>query len=192
MIDRLHFYKTYREKFGKLKQEQVNGLNFLLQKLDDSKVFSLANEYAYILSTVKHETADTYKPITEYGSQKYLTSKPYYPYIGRGYVQLTWKINYKIFEDILNVPLVKNPDLAKDPETAWQVLEIGMSKGLFTGVKLSKYVNESVTDYKNARRVINGTDQSNLLMHYANDLYSCIEFSDTQYSQAEIDNINLS
>ena len=59
MINRYNFYKNYRAKFGRLNQSQVEGLNFLLDKLDASKVFNLATEYAYILATIKHECSDT-------------------------------------------------------------------------------------------------------------------------------------
>ena len=34
-------------------------------------------------------------PITEYGSQDYLQGKEYWPYIGRGWVMLTWEDNYR-------------------------------------------------------------------------------------------------
>ena len=176
MIDKDKFYSGYKNNFGSLNASQFEGLNFLLEKLDASEIFTLASEYAYILSTIKHECAEKYKPITEMGSQAYLRGKKYYPYIGRGYVQLTWKYNYQAFSDLLNVDLVSNPDLAKDPETAWQILEIGMSKGIYTGKKLSDYVNENITDYINARRVINGRDRSELIAGYAEKFYSIIEF----------------
>lgn len=189
MINRYNFYKNYRAKFGRLNQSQVEGLNFLLDKLDASKVFNLATEYAYILATIKHECSDTYHPITEYGGEKYLKSKPYYPYFGRGYVQLTWKVNYKIMGDLLKLPLVESPKIANDPEVAWQVLEIGMKQGLFTNRKLGEFVNENKTDYVNARRVINGVDRKNLIAQYARDFETCIDFTETQYTQADIDNL---
>jgi len=191
MIDRKNFYTKYRTYFGKLNQSQVNGLNFLLDKLDQSPVFSLANEYAYILATIKHECAETYQPITEYGSKRYLTSKKYYPYIGRGFVQLTWHFNYEKFGKLLGLDLVSSPDLAKEPQTAWQILEIGMSKGLYTGKKLGNYVNKAETNYREARRVINGMDQNKLIAGYAENFYDCIEFSEVQYTQSEIDSIIL-
>jgi hypothetical protein len=46
----------------------------------------LRNRMAYVLATAYHETAHTMKPI-EMGGEKYLQSKKYWPYIGRGYVQ---------------------------------------------------------------------------------------------------------
>jgi hypothetical protein len=178
MINRETFYAKYKTHFGKLNTSQVEGLDFLLEKLDGSEVFSLANEYAYILSTIKHECAERYKPITEMGSPVYLKSKEYYPYIGRGYVQLTWKANYKTFGSLLDIDLVNNPDLALEKENSWKILELGMSQGLYTPkkLKLSDYVNEEKTDYINARRVINGTNKAELIAGYAEKFYDCIEF----------------
>jgi predicted chitinase len=176
MINRETFYAKYKTYFGKLNVSQVEGLNFLLEKLDASEVFNLANEYSYILSTIKHECAEKYKPITEMGNQAYLKSKKYYPYIGRGYVQLTWKANYQTFSDLLGIDMVNEPKLALEPENSWKILETGMSKGLYTGKKLSDYVNEDITDYINARRVINGTDRASILSGYAEKFYDCIEF----------------
>ena len=94
LIDRTKFFKDY--PFRPLKQSQVDNLNFILNKLDASEVILRLSEYAYVLATIRHETANTFAPVTEMGSQKYLRSKQYYPYIGRGYVQLTWKWNYEL------------------------------------------------------------------------------------------------
>lgn len=205
MIDRKIFYTRYRQYFGKLNQSQVEGLNFLLTKLDESKVFNLASEYAYILATVKHETAETFRPVVEgYWMKSNRLQKLYnyyrlnnrgalntifpagiegHTYEGRGYVQLTHNFNYDRFG------LLTSPDDALQPETAWHVLEKGMSEGMFTGKKLGDYVNESSTDYTRARKVINGMDRASLIAGYANNFYNCIEFSEVQYSDAEIVNI---
>lgn len=208
MIDRKNFYTKYRSYFGKLNQSQVQGLNFLLTKLDESKVFNLASEYAYILATVYHETAGTFQPVVEgywiKGNRLqvlynyYRTRSPHnlatiFPngaqepaYYGRGYVQLTHNYNYAQFG------YTGSPQNALEPAGAWFVLEKGMSEGIFTGKKLSSYIGDGYTDYYKARKVINGMDRSSLISGYAEKFYACIEFSDNQYSQAEIDNIMLS
>lgn len=174
MINRTNFYSKYKQYFGQLKQSQVNALNFLLEKLEQSTVITDKRHWAYILATIFHETAYSFLPVTEFGSQKYLKSKPYYPYIGRGYVQLTWISNYKKFAKLLDIPLVENPELANERENAWKILELGMSKGLYTGKKLSDYINAKKTDYWNARRIINGTDKALAIQKYAEDFYTCL------------------
>lgn len=190
-INRELFYAGMA-KFRPLSQRQVNAMNFLLDKLDASEIIKDLREYAYILATVWHETDGTCEPITERGSQAYLRGKRYYPYIGRGYVQLTWSTNYRLFSDILGIDLVNNPQLANEPETAWKVLEIGMSNGLFTGKKLSNYFNDSTSGmdltkqfsgYRKwtgylvtPRRIINGTDRYRLIGDYALTLYNALNF----------------
>jgi predicted chitinase len=128
------------------------------------------DQLAYILATVKHETANTFEPIEEYGKgagNVYGELIQGHKYYGRGYVQLTWQWNYKKFGDLLGVDLVENPDLALEPDIAGKILYIGMIKGLFTGKKLDDYINEDGVDYINARRIINGTDKDTLIASYA-------------------------
>jgi hypothetical protein len=168
-INRDSFFSLYRKYFGKLQQGQVDGLNFLLQKLEAAtKIIHHKQEvalalWAYVLMTVKWETAGTYQPVTEYGSQKYLRGKRYYPYIGRGYVQLTWEGNYKVFGDRIGVDLISDPSLANEPETAWKILEEGMTDLTpqdpeFTGKSLEDYFNDNKIDFYNARKIINPKD----------------------------------
>jgi predicted chitinase len=134
---------------GKLSQGQVEGM----EKIINYSTVSL-DQLAYVLATVKWETAHTMQPIKEYGSTAYLKSKPYWPYYGRGLVQLTWRDNYAKYG------LEKTPDKALEWESSLFVLFDGMIKGLFTGKKLDDYINDNKRDYINARRIINGTDRA--------------------------------
>jgi len=146
--------------------------------IDTSKANGLLrNQAAYVLATAYHETAHTMKPITELGSQKYLKSKPYWPFIGRGYVQLTWEANYKKASDELGLPMlltnppksyfVGNPEELLNPKYAAPILVIGMAEGWFTGKKLSTYITVGKSDFIGARRIINGTDKASLIAGYA-------------------------
>lgn len=128
---------------------------------DNKKVWS------YTMATVEHETNATFYPVEEayYLSdsqrERYLASKKYGPkYYGRGLAQLTWEFNYKKYQDVLGAPLVENPDLALEPDTALFILIHGMLTGSYTGRKISDYINEFKSDYEGARRVVNGTDKA--------------------------------
>lgn len=134
-----------------------------------SKRGLLRNQLAYVLATAYHETANTMKPVREYGGEKYLKSKKYYPYVGMGYVQLTWDYNYKKAGQKLGVDFMSNPKLLLDPKYATPILIIGMIEGWFTGKKLSDYVTLNKSDYVNARRIINGVDKKELIAGYAKD-----------------------
>lgn len=154
----------------------------LIDKLHQDSRLGYIEDCAYILATVKHETANTYKPIVEYGKGK---GHPYAPiYYGRGYIQLTWETNYELFSKLLNIDLIddpkdpndnSDPDKATDPEIAYEIMVLGMTRGLFTGKKLSDYINDDDVDYVNARRIINGIDKAVLISGYAQDFENLLK-----------------
>lgn len=152
----------------------------LIDKLYDDDRIYLINECAYILATVKHETAGTYRPIEEFGrgkGKKYgipdkQTGRIYY---GRGYVQLTWKDNYKKLSPLVHVDLVSYPNFALEAKYAYDIMIEGMRRGLFTGRKLSDYFTEKTTDYYNARKIINGLDKAIALQVYAFEFENLLE-----------------
>lgn len=127
----------------------------------------LRNQAAYVLATCYHETAHTMKPVREYGGEKYLKSKPYYPYVGMGYVQLTWKANYEKASKKLGVDFVKNPRLLLKAEYAAPILVIGSRDGWFTGKKLADYITRDRSDFTGARKIINGSDRAKLIADIA-------------------------
>src|ERR1044072_9051861 len=131
-IDRTKLFSDLRSSFGPLKQSQVSGINFIVDNFEKAGL-SDPRWLAYMLATAWHETAKTMQPITEYGSQKYLQGKKYWPYIGRGYVQLTWPVNYKRYG------ILDNPEKALDPDFAAHIMIDGMTKGIFTGRALRDY-----------------------------------------------------
>jgi len=127
----------------------------------------LRNQLAYILATAYHETAHTMRPIREYGGETYLKKKKYYPYVGMGYVQLTWDYNYKKASDKLGVDFLKNPKLLLESKYAAPIIVIGMMEGWFTGKKLSDYITLKISDFKSARKIVNGLDKAELIADYA-------------------------
>ncbi|WP_273727462.1 glycoside hydrolase family 19 protein [Brucella gallinifaecis] len=129
----------------------------------------LRNQMAYVLATAYHETAHTMKPINEMGGEKYLRSKKYWPYIGRGYVQITWKVNYEKAGKVLGVDFVSKPELLLKAEYAAPIIIAGMVEGWFTGKKLSDYITLQKSDFKSARRIVNGTDKADLIAGYARE-----------------------
>jgi len=123
----------------------------------------LKSQIAYVLATTDHETNHTFQPVKE----AYWLSEDwrrqnlrYYPYYGRGFVQITWKSNYAKYGALLGIDMVGNPDLALQPKNALFILVHGFQTGGFTGVKLADYVNASKTDFFNARRCINALDKA--------------------------------
>lgn len=133
----------------------------------------LKTQIAYVIATADHETNHTFRPVTEAywlpNPDAYLrTHHPnYYPYYGRGYVQLTWKNNYEKYSRLLSKDLVDHPELALDPEIALFVLVHGFKTGTFTGRKISDYINRGQTDFRNARRCINRLDKADEIAELA-------------------------
>ncbi|MDR8241307.1 hypothetical protein FPK82_23910, partial [Acinetobacter baumannii] len=64
-----------------------------------------------------------------------------YKYRGRGCVHLTWKNNYQKAKDKFGVDFVNQPELAADFKHAVPIMIWGMEEGIFTGKKLSTYMN---------------------------------------------------
>ena len=88
-------------------------------------------------------------------------------FMGRGFVQITGRRNYTDWSRRLGLDLLKEPQLAEQPEMAVHIIVKGMKLGTFTGKKLDDYVTLSKSDFVNARRIINGTDKAALIAGYA-------------------------
>ncbi|HEX6571097.1 MAG TPA: peptidoglycan-binding protein, partial [Steroidobacteraceae bacterium] len=97
----------YEYSYGPINASQHEGLSFLLRQLRHDEEVTDLRWAAYMLATVKHECAETWQPIEEFGrgarraygkevivrdseGNKYRNK-----YYGRGYVQLTWVDNYR-------------------------------------------------------------------------------------------------
>jgi hypothetical protein len=188
-MNKAAFFERLRGSLYKdrLPQQAVDGLEFLL---DHSKEYELEiPQLAYILATVYHETGRKMQPVregfattnagaikavtalynrggikTNYALPDFKTGKSYY---GRGYEQLTWKVNYEKTGKELGFDLVNNPDLMLEKHVAAKSLFTGMLTGRYTGKRLTHYIKGEMKDYYNARRIINGTDKAKSIAGYA-------------------------
>lgn len=134
----------------------------------------LRNECAYVLATAQWETAHTMEPVREayWLSETWRKNNlRYYPWYGRGFVQLTWEDNYRRAQKELGLGtmLTDNPDAAMDPEIAADILVLGMKEGWFTGEKLSDYITLQRSDFRNARRIVNAMDKADQIATLAED-----------------------
>ncbi len=134
----------------------------------------LRNQLAYCLATAWWETDKTMMPIREayWLSESWREANlRYYPWYGRGFVQLTWDYNYQKADDGLKLDgaLMANPDLAMEPEYAAPIFYFGMTQGLYTGKKLDDYITLQQSDFINARRIVNGTDQASTIASLASE-----------------------
>ena len=175
MIDRKKFFDAIRTSLfaGTLTQSQVDGITAVLDEWETRGLTDL-RWLAYMLATDKHETNATMQAVREayWLSEEWRqTHLRYYPYYGRGLVQLTWEANYRKMGEALGVDLVHKPDTALELPVAVQVMFEGMLKGEtgvgdFTNLSLEQFFNDTKDDPVGARRIINGTDKAQLIAGY--------------------------
>ena len=189
MIDRNIYFNEVRLTLfeGALSQQQVDGQNVILAVWDYDAGGTPMEDIrwlAYMLATTFHETAYKMWPTTEQGSQDYLQGKEYWPYIGRGYVQLTWEENYKNASAALGLiddrDLVNYPALALDSLVAARIMFRGMAEGWFTGKKLGQYFSDDKDDPINARQIINGNDKDTTIAAYYDMFLDAVEAAELE------------
>jgi len=174
-IDKDFFFQAIKDNklFLTLTQLEVNGMNdiidYFISKYTDLRWL------AYVLATVYHETAETMQPVKEYGGEKYLKSKKYYPYYGRDLCQTTWIYNYQKVKDFSGIDVVSNPDLIGQMPLAAKVAIEFMVHGWYTGKKLQDYFNSVKEDYVNARKIINGLDKAELIAGYGKKFFASLK-----------------
>lgn len=180
-MNRAVFFDAIRPLFGGLSTDQVRGLEILLAAVDGLPV----RHQAYVLATAYHETAATMQPVRETlattdaeaarrlerawkaGKLSWVKT-PYWRadngkyWIGRGYVQLTHKVNYERAGKRMGIDLVADPSAAMSPMLAARIIVQGMSEGWFTGVKMS-----DCATYRDMRKVVNGMDRADMIAGYA-------------------------
>ena len=185
-FDRNLYFNYVREALfeGALSQQQVDGQNLILAIFENQYGGTPMHDHrwlAYMLATVFHETAYGMWPNTEQGSQEYLQGKDYYPYIGRGYVHLTWEENYRNASAALGLiddrDLVSHPELALDSLIATRIMFRGMAEGWFTGAKLGQFFDSTTDDPYEARTIINGHDCAGDIADHHNQFLTALEES---------------
>ena len=193
---------------GRISQGQVDGMEAILNfwenppvqptgEFKDNWDIRSLGWLAYMLATTYHETAHTMQPIDEFGDDDYFRrnycnrsdlgngpandGKPDDGprFHGRGYVQLTGRLNYTKVTPIVRVFYPGSPDFTQDPsavkkpEYAAVIMFYGMFIGIFTGRALKNYIGDpdkrQIVDYRNARRIINGLDRADLIAGYAKE-----------------------
>ncbi len=190
-LNRKTFFEGYREVFGHLSEGQVEGLEFLLGKVENDPRWENTQQIAYFLATIQHETASTFQPIKEFrakkGSEGRAIQDRYWlsGYYGRGYVQITWKKNYEKFG------IVDEPDKALEPETAYEIASEGMLKGLFTGKRLSDFIHGDETDYVNARKVVNGLYKANQIAKNAGNFEAILTTAQEADKPASVETVSV-
>ena len=185
---------------GRLRQTQVDGLNFILDVWEASYARKDDRWLAYALGTTHHETDARMQPIHEYGGRRYYFrmydiegDRPWvarklgntHPgdgvlFHGRGYLQLTGRDNYTKIQRKFATDLTSDEQAADrvlDPEFAAKIMFYGMEKGVFTGKKFADYFDGDLARWKQARAIINPHDKPRLVAGFALDYYAAISYT---------------
>ena len=162
MNDKLFFDLVRDSVFGgHISESQFEGLVKILDYRDQKWPKMIDAELADVLATAYWESGRTLQPIEEGQPtlsgdrlRKYQKSLYYWPWYGRGLVQVTHEANYKKFN-------IENRDDALKWDVALDVLFRGMIFGMFRADdkgphKLSRYITEKRQDWINARLIVNG------------------------------------
>lgn len=131
------------------------------------------------LATIAVETANTFKPIHEYGTIEYLNDKydtridlgntpdkdgDGAKFAGRGFIQITGKYNYLEYGKQLGINMIANPDLACDANVAASIF------AAFWHFHLC-YQYAEAGNWKEVRRKVNGGTHNLVeFLHYVSNL----------------------
>jgi len=201
-INRTFFFSEVgRSLFGgRLGKSQLEGLTFILDVWEAHHSAKDDRWLAYALGTAYHEVDRTMKPIHEYGGDAYFTrmyditgARPTLArrmgntapgdgprFHGRGFVQLTWRVNYAAMQAKFGVDLTSSraaADTALDRELAARIMFHGMESGTFTGKAFRDFFNPAKEDWEGARRIINGQDKANTIAGYSRSFYRAIAYT---------------
>ena len=170
MIDVHRFFTSVRHTLfnGTMTQSQVDGCNAILSGFDSRYPNGDFKKLAYYFATAYWETAQSMQPVREAyylgepAAENYRKTLWYYPWYGRGYVQLTLEDNYKRESkpDRTGVDLHADREKALEPEVAAQAMFVGMEYGDYGGGPISGYFSDTVERPVDARYLVNGTDHA--------------------------------
>jgi predicted chitinase len=132
---------------------------------------SRKEQVAYVLATIQHETNNTFRPIkeayyigSESKAEKFRRNNKiiqlYYPFYGRGYIQLTHDYNYRMYGNWLGLDFLSRPERVCEPPIALFIAIHGLRWGAFTTQRLGEHINDQGCDFLGARRCVNGTDKA--------------------------------
>ncbi|HEU4986853.1 MAG TPA: hypothetical protein VFT89_07290 [Rhizobiaceae bacterium] len=167
-MDRAKFFDRVRPLMPakRLTAVQVKRIEAILDGIQ-ARGMSTARA-AYALATA-HWESDRFRALEEYASGGAYEGRKDLGntvpgdgkrFKGRGMVMITGRRNYLDWSERLDVDFLAHPDLVSDLRYAVPILLDGMLLGTFTGKKLADYIEPDRKDYREARRIVNGTDHA--------------------------------
>lgn len=187
----MNFFDTIRPMFGKMSQEQVDGIGETINAFEEYGDGDI-RKLAYILATGFHEAK--FKPVRENMSYTAERIREVWPKrftnlaAAKPYARNPQALANKVYngrlgnkagsddgwlfrgggwpqltgrENYEKFGLDKNPDRILEPKVSAWVLVAGTLGGKFTGLKLDKFINAKGCDYVGARACVNADVKAN-------------------------------
>ena len=140
-------------------------------------------------ATIAVETGHFY-PVKEIASKNpesavYKAQQAYYPsgYYGRGYIQLTWRDNYRDASRAIGVDLITKPDLLLEPEISAKAAAWFFKTKTVGGTDRRRlYMACDEADWKALRRGINGPGYAKDASGLKKYLKICAELQEALYA----------
>ncbi|MCY6382702.1 peptidoglycan-binding protein [Hoeflea prorocentri] len=195
-LSRRTFFDGVRQSLfsGSLSQSQVEGIDDVLDVWEREYSDEDPRWLAYILATIYHETGRRMVPVREgfatsdAGARRAVAklfadgriSRDYaepvggISYFGRGRVQVTHLDNYRRLSVRFDRDFVNNPGLLLEPRIDAEVAVTGHVEGLWTGRKLSDFIDGNRCDYVEARRIVNRLDKASKIAAYARSFETAV------------------
>lgn len=192
-IDRPKFFNHARTALfgGMIDAQQMAGMTAIINEFELREMTN-TKYLAYMMATPYLETNKTMAGVREAyylnppgphqndatgPAEAYRRTLRYYPWYGRGLVQLTWEDNYRKMQKLTGYKVHDDPDVAMELKAAVAIMFEGMldaesDVGDFTGVSLEDYLSGDKEDFYNARRIINSTDKAGEVADYARQFWA--------------------
>lgn len=145
------------------KANYLSNFQIFRKLLENDNRYNLSKpQLAYLLATVDYQTRGTFSA----NSEEQLPLGIDHPedilaqnlrasgFHGRGYSGLRGKDLYIGMSQIVGQDLVNNPAKLSDPQVSYNVFIEGVMNGLFTGKRLTDYINAQQSDFYNARNTM--------------------------------------
>jgi hypothetical protein len=125
----------------------------------------MREQVAYVIASVAHETQQSFVPSTRAMLQRRTESSGWEydsraRYCGRGFIPLIGKENYSLYDSILEMDLMNYPDIVNIPSVSAFIAVHGLKTGIFTGHRITEFINPDSVDFRWARRCV-GPDLDN-------------------------------
>lgn len=169
MIDREAFLSSVElSVFGDdLSTPQADGLRGLLDIWEGNSSTNL-DQLAYALAVATRDTAGAMQPVSSEPGDMGVYGVTGKTYQARGFIAgASGLALYSRLSNICGRDLVSNPEALLEPVVAGYALFTGLERGVYTGVPLEVFINDTSTDFDRAWEAVYASEPAHPLANLA-------------------------